>query len=101
MAKATTGTDFTDSFCANSAPGNTPPSATAMCLPAGVAMDPLGNLYVGDENNNRVLVFDAPLTPPTPTPTATATDTPTATRNGYRDRHSNGNRYRDRYSDGD
>ena len=98
FGQGASGTDFTDSFCANSAPGNTPPSATAMCQPAGVAMDPLGNLYVGDEANNRVLVFDAPLTPPTPTPTATATDTPTATAT-IPDR--NGNRYCNRYSDGD
>ena len=71
-----------------------------MCQPAGVAMDPLGNLYVGDETNNRVLVFDAPLTLPTPTPTATDTPTATATDTD-RDRHGHGDRHRNRYSDGD
>ncbi len=36
------------------------PSASSLCLPAGVAADGSGNLYVGDQNNNRVLGYDAP-----------------------------------------
>jgi len=36
------------------------PSASSLCLPAGVAADGSGNLYVGDQNNNRVLEYDAP-----------------------------------------
>jgi DNA-binding beta-propeller fold protein YncE len=34
-----------------------------MCLPSGLAIDPRNsNLYVSDENNNRVLRFTAPFT---------------------------------------
>ncbi len=80
------GNDFGVSVCADSAPGDPAPSATAMCNPAGVAMDSLGNLYVADETNNRVMRFDNPIVPftgptPTATPTAavTASSTPTAT----------------------
>ncbi len=36
------------------------PSALSLCIPSGVAADKSGNLYVGDQNNNRVLEFDAP-----------------------------------------
>ncbi len=36
------------------------PSASSLCLPSGVAADKSGNLYVGDQDNNRVLEFDAP-----------------------------------------
>jgi NHL repeat len=76
------GTDFVASACADHGPGNPPPSATAMCRPGGVAIDSLGNLYVADESNNRVIRFDDPLGPfngPTPTPTATPTGTAAAT----------------------
>ena len=92
FGQGASGTDFTDSFCADSAPGNTPPSATAMCQPAGVAMDTLGNLYVGDEANNRVLVFDAPLTPPTPHADRNRRRHADGNRNRYRDRNGNGYR---------
>jgi sugar lactone lactonase YvrE len=33
-----------------------------LCSPRGLAVDAVGNLYVADTNNNRVLVFDAPFT---------------------------------------
>lgn len=36
------------------------PSASSLCLPSGVAADKSGNLYVADEDNHRVLEFDAP-----------------------------------------
>jgi hypothetical protein len=36
--------------------------AGTLCFPRGLAVDGLGNLYVADANNNRVLVFDAPFT---------------------------------------
>ncbi len=37
-------------------------NANALCLPAGVALDLSGRLYVGDQQNNRVLVYNTPLT---------------------------------------
>ncbi len=80
LGQGASGTDFADSFCADSAPGDPAPSASAMCHPAGVAMDPAGNLYTADQANNRVLVFDNPMIPSSsPTPTAKATATATAT----------------------
>ena len=84
LGQGAAGNDFIDSVCADGAPGDPVPSATAMCQPHGVAMDPAGNLYVADQNNNRVLRFDQPIVPfvaPTPTTTTTATSstTPTST----------------------
>jgi len=37
-------------------------SATSLCGPRGVAVDNLGNLYVADSSNNRMLEYDAPIT---------------------------------------
>src|SRR5262245_22395080 len=37
-------------------------SATSLCAPIGVAVDPAGNLYVADDNNSRVLEYDSPFT---------------------------------------
>ena len=83
LGQGASGTDFTASLCADSAPGDPAPSATAMCQPKGVALDSVGNLYVADATNNRVLRFDKPIVPftaPTPTASATATgSTPTVT----------------------
>ncbi len=36
--------------------------AGTLCFPRGLAVDALGNLYVADANNNRVLAFDTPFT---------------------------------------
>jgi len=36
------------------------PSASSLCLPSGVAADKSGHLYVADQDNHRVLEFDAP-----------------------------------------
>ena len=83
LGQGASGTDFTATLCADSAPGDPAPSATAMCQPKGVALDSVGNLYVADATNNRVLRFDKPIVPftgPTPTASATATgSTPTVT----------------------
>jgi sugar lactone lactonase YvrE len=38
------------------------PSSSTTCAPNGVDLDSLGNVYVADTPDNRVLVFDAPLT---------------------------------------
>ncbi len=53
--------DFTDTICANGAGGNPSPSAQAMCIPGGVALDSAGNLFVADSGNNRVLEIATPL----------------------------------------
>ena len=50
-------------------------SAITLCNPAGVAIDSLGRLYVGDTGANRVLEYDAPLGG-TPTPSATPSPIP-------------------------
>ena len=41
--------------------GLSTPSATTLCLPTQVAVDQLGNLYVADSGNNRVLEYNTPL----------------------------------------
>jgi sugar lactone lactonase YvrE len=40
---------------------NTMINANSLCFPRRVAVDLLGNLYVGDSSNNRVLEYDTPL----------------------------------------
>lgn len=42
---------------------NGPPSATNLFRPNGVVVDPAGNVYIADENNNRVLEYNTPLNP--------------------------------------
>jgi sugar lactone lactonase YvrE len=71
------GVDFTASDC-NGA-DNVTVSANTLCIPLGVAADSLGNLYIADSLNNRVLEFDQPVPTPKATPTAIATPTPAAT----------------------
>ena len=46
--------NFTSNFCFN-------PSATSVCDASGVAIDSLGNAFIADLSNNRVLEYDAPL----------------------------------------
>ena len=41
----------------------TTPSASTLCGPDGVAVDNVGNVYVADQNNHRVLEYDYPLPP--------------------------------------
>ncbi|HTR62098.1 MAG TPA: NHL repeat-containing protein [Candidatus Binataceae bacterium] len=43
---------------------NTPndlPTASGLALPQGIAVDPVGNLFVADTGNNRVLQFNTPF----------------------------------------
>jgi hypothetical protein len=53
---------FTTGGC-NSDNNNTGDDADDLCGPAGVAVDVLGNLYVADSANNRVLEYNTPLNP--------------------------------------
>lgn len=48
--------DFLSSVCDNGGV-----TASSLCLPAGVAVDASGNLYVADTNDNRVLEYDTPF----------------------------------------
>jgi uncharacterized protein (TIGR03437 family) len=41
------------------------PTASSLCYPTGVAVDPSGNLFVADSANGRVLRFPAPFATPT------------------------------------
>jgi len=50
--------DFYSSGCNQNAPA---PDATRLFQPIGVALDELHNVYVGDAQNNRVLVFADPF----------------------------------------
>ncbi|MGA9723240.1 MAG: hypothetical protein WBQ86_12350, partial [Candidatus Binatus sp.] len=50
--------DFNSYGCNQNAPA---PSATSLCQPIGLAVDVLHNVYVGDTQNNRVLVFADPF----------------------------------------
>ncbi|HVA79058.1 MAG TPA: NHL repeat-containing protein, partial [Candidatus Binataceae bacterium] len=56
-----TGTNFSAAGCNQGAGTSGPASATTLCLPEGVGLDPAGNLYVADSNNNRVLEYNSPL----------------------------------------
>jgi sugar lactone lactonase YvrE len=53
---------FSDGFPSQTGPGfDPPPSARGLSTPTGVALDTVGNLYVADSQNNRVLVYYTPL----------------------------------------
>jgi sugar lactone lactonase YvrE len=41
---------------------NSSPSKNTLCLPIGVAVDTLGNLYVVDQSDSRILEYNTPLT---------------------------------------
>ncbi len=75
-------------------------SATALFVPAGLALDPGGNLYVADSSNNRVLYFAAGSTTATkvwgqPGFTSSTTGSSATTLNSPRSvtRDSSGNLY--------
>ncbi len=43
-----------------------PTSASTLNFPMGVALDSLGNLFIADQNNSRLVEFDRPLPPAAP-----------------------------------
>lgn len=51
--------DFSSNICNIN---NAPPTASSLCNPTGVAVDSLGNLYIADASNNRVLFYKTPFT---------------------------------------
>jgi sugar lactone lactonase YvrE len=54
------GGSFTSAVCNNGGV-----SGSSLCNPWGVATDGSGRLYVSDTTNNRILIYDNPLTSPT------------------------------------
>ncbi len=52
------GGSFTTALCNG---GGVAPTADTLCGPRGLVADSSGNLFVADENNNRVLEFNQPL----------------------------------------
>jgi uncharacterized protein (TIGR03437 family) len=58
-------------FFGNAANAGGSVSGAAFDTPNGLAFDAVGNLYVSDGRNSRVLRFAAPLDPTAPNPTAT------------------------------
>jgi len=54
------GGDFTSDFC--NFDGAFTGSENNLCNPAGVAVDTSGNIFIADEDNNRMLEYDIPLT---------------------------------------
>ena len=50
--------DFTLSKCNR---GSSLPGVSTLCAPAGLMLDVIGNLWVADANNNRVLEYAAPF----------------------------------------
>ena len=52
------GGDFTVSKCNR---GAMAPAAATLCMPAGLTFDLLGNLWVADANNDRVLEYEPPF----------------------------------------
>jgi uncharacterized protein (TIGR03437 family) len=53
--------DWNSNFC-NITGNPDAPTASSLCFPTGVTVDPDGNLYVADLGNGRVLRFPAPFT---------------------------------------
>ena len=55
IGQGSTGTSFATAVCSTSENG--------ICNPIGVSLDALGDLFVGDQSNNRVLEYNQPLAP--------------------------------------
>ena len=56
-----TGTSFGFGLCADGLGQDPAPSATGVCVPAGITVSSAGDLYVADQQNNRVLKFVGPF----------------------------------------
>ena len=56
------GGSFASSGCNSDTGGSSTASASDLCDPVAVALDPSGDLYVADSSNNRVLEYSIPLT---------------------------------------
>ena len=52
--------DFNGKLANQSSVSGAPPTASTLSFPDGLALDALGNLYIGDAVNDRVLEFNAP-----------------------------------------
>ena len=52
------GADFTGSRCNR---GGAAPTASTLCAPSGLMLDVIGNLWVADANNDRVIEYAAPF----------------------------------------
>ncbi len=65
FGQGATGTNFTDNDCDV---GEGFASLNGMCNPLSVAVDGLGNLYVGDDGDHRVLAYLTPLGTAGPNP---------------------------------
>jgi hypothetical protein len=52
------GGEFTTSECNR---GQSAPGASTLCAPAGLMVDVLGNLWLADVNNDRVVEYEAPF----------------------------------------
>ena len=56
------GGSFTSTFCNF---GSDTPSGASLCFPEGLTVDTLGDLYIADTHNSRILEFNQPLATPT------------------------------------
>ena len=54
-----------------------PPASATLNNPQGIALDPAGNLYIADTNNNRIRMVSAALISPSSSFTTTPTSSPT------------------------
>jgi NHL repeat len=52
---------FAGYLCGDGQDGNPPPSASSLCGPTGIVVDPLGNIFVADSQNNRILEYTTPF----------------------------------------
>jgi sugar lactone lactonase YvrE len=53
--------DTSTNLCGNGILGNAPLDASGLCFPANVAMDSIGNVYVADAGNDRMLEYHTPF----------------------------------------
>ena len=81
--------DFTTAVCSDGQSGNPTPSATGLSEVVDASTDVLGNLYIADWGNNRVLEYNTPLAnPSSPNLTANAVYGQGAAGNDFTDNAS-------------